>query len=427
MQKIIPLNKIRDNPYRDKKRNPIDQDKVESIAESIDSTKSFWKGVYGREVEGGYVELAFGHHRLDAARLAGLAEIPIELEEFSDGDMLMWMARENVQGSMPIMMEAISGAVRALAEGKLEIEPLDLKTNADVIRYAPSFIPGKKPSSTTVVLHPYTLKTLVKALGGNYIKRSNSKPKDSAIAALARLEAEERGWLANMRREDLDKMDYRSTIKNIGNIARVEKAKETSVREIQKVEQEAIETQRKLEAERKEREKKLEAQKQESLRKEAEARIEENKREVARQQQRRKDLEERAEEKKVIDSIKMSVLEEKIAETKRKAEIVKKEQERAPIVREGSALLVLINSPDTFEERVKAYFRKNLTVEEREIMRQALTARGERCFDLSRHGLPPLTTKQWSQLYQEREKSKRKVEETSAEKSEVGKKGKRKK
>ena len=132
MQKIIPLNKIRDNPYRDKKRNPIDQDKVESIAESIDSTKSFWKGVYGREVEGGYVELAFGHHRLDAARLAGLAEIPIELEEFSDGDMLMWMARENVQGSMPIMMEAISGAVRALAEGKLEIEPLDPKTNTQL-------------------------------------------------------------------------------------------------------------------------------------------------------------------------------------------------------------------------------------------------------------------------------------------------------
>ena len=426
MQKIISLKKIRDNPYRDKKRNPIDQEKVESIAESIDSTKSFWKGVYGREVEGGYVELAFGHHRLDAARLAGLAEIPIELEEFSDGDMLMWMARENVQGSMPIMMEAISGAVRALAEGKLEIEPLDPKTNTQHIRYAPSFIPGKKPSSPTVGEHPYTLDSLARALGGNYIKHATRRAKDSAVAAAARLEAEERGWLVNIKREELDKMDVHSTIKTIGNIARMEKAKETSVSEIHKFEQEVIETQRKLEAERKEREKKLEAQKQESLRKEAEARIEENKREVARQQQRRKDLEERAEEKKVIDSIKMSVLEEKIAETRRKAEIVKKEQEHAPIVREGSALLVLINSPDTFEERVKSYFRKNLTVEEREIMRQALTARGERCFDLSRHGLPPLTAKQWSQLYQEREKSKRKVEEASAEKSEV-RKGKRKK
>jgi hypothetical protein len=63
---------------------------------------------------------------------------------------------------------AISAAVRALAEGKLEIEPLDPKTNTQHIRYAPSFIPGKKPSSPTVGEHPYTLKTLVKALGGNY-------------------------------------------------------------------------------------------------------------------------------------------------------------------------------------------------------------------------------------------------------------------
>ena len=109
--------------------------------------------------ESGYVELAFGHHRLDAARLAGLADIPIELEEFSDGDMLMWMARENVQGSMPIMMEAISGAVRALAEGKLEIEAISKDTKKEYIRYAPSFIPGKQPAPSAGA-RPYTLKIL---------------------------------------------------------------------------------------------------------------------------------------------------------------------------------------------------------------------------------------------------------------------------
>ena len=138
------------------------------------------------------------------------------------------------------MMEAISGAVRALAEGKLEIEPLDPKTNTQHIRYAPSFIPGKKPSSPTVGEHPYTLDSLARALGGNYIKHATRRAKDSAVAAAARLEAEERGWLVNIKREELDKMDVHSTIKTIGNIARMEKAKETSVREIQRVEQEVL-------------------------------------------------------------------------------------------------------------------------------------------------------------------------------------------
>jgi hypothetical protein len=374
VQKLIALKQIKDNPYRDKKRNPIDQDKVESIAESIDSTKSFWKGVYGREVEGGYVELAFGHHRLDAARLAGLAEIPIELEEFSDGDMLMWMARENVQGSIPIMMEAISGAVRALAEGKLEVEAISKDTKKEYIRYAPSFIPGKQPAPAAGA-RPYTLKTLAKALGGNYIRPSDSEPKDTTVAAMARLVAEERGWLANMRREDLDKMDYRSTIKNIGNIARMEKAKETSVREIQRVEQEAIETQRKLEAERKEREKKLEAQKQESLRKEAEARIEENKREVARQQQRRKDLEERAEEKKVIDSIKMSALEAKVEEKKRQVEEAKKKDDYALILRDVECLLGHLDSTKArLGDNIKALAKRALSLKDRQRVWETLYA-----------------------------------------------------
>ena len=80
MTKTVLLSKIKDNPYRDKKENPIDKDRVETLAESITTTKEFWKGVYGRELENGIVELAFGHHRLDAARMVGLKEISIELE-----------------------------------------------------------------------------------------------------------------------------------------------------------------------------------------------------------------------------------------------------------------------------------------------------------------------------------------------------------
>jgi len=97
MTRMVPLNKIKDNPYRNKKRNPIDLELVAVLEESIDTTEEFWEGVYGREM-GGFVEIAFGHHRVDAARKAGLKEVPITLRKLSDGEMVMRMARENVRG-----------------------------------------------------------------------------------------------------------------------------------------------------------------------------------------------------------------------------------------------------------------------------------------------------------------------------------------
>ena len=174
---MVPLSKIKDNPWRDKKRNPIKPEKVEQISESIVTTGEFWVGVYGRRV-GDFVELAFGHHRADAAKAvgtgdvieaakaAGLKSIPVAIREFTDGEMLMRMTRENMRGELPVVLEAVSAAVRALAEGKIEIPAPDPKTNDSVIRYAPSFVPGRKPSGTSEVPHPYTADTLAQTLGG---------------------------------------------------------------------------------------------------------------------------------------------------------------------------------------------------------------------------------------------------------------------
>ena len=203
---MVPLSKLRDNPWRDKVRNPINPEKVKQIAESIVSTKEFWIGVYGRKVTGGFVELAFGHHRADAAKAvdtgdvieaaknAGLKNIPVAIREFTDGEMLMRMARENLRGDLPVVLEAVSAAVRALAEGKIEIPAPDPKTNASLIRYAPSYVPGKI-SSTSEVEHPYTAAALASFLGGIYLKPSKEgrvDPQNSVMTALGILELEER-------------------------------------------------------------------------------------------------------------------------------------------------------------------------------------------------------------------------------------------
>ena len=203
---MVPLSKLKDNPWRDKKRNPINPDKVGQIAESIISTGEFWIGVYGRRVAGGYVELAFGHHRADAAKAvdtgdvieaaksAGLKSIPVAIREFTDGEMLMRMTRENLRGELPIVLEAVSAAVRALGEGKIEVPEPDPKTNTPVIKYAPSFVPGKKPFSGTVPEHPYTASTIATFLGGIYVttNKGHKEPSSSVRAALGILELEER-------------------------------------------------------------------------------------------------------------------------------------------------------------------------------------------------------------------------------------------
>ena len=204
---MVPLNKIKDNPWRDKKRNPISPEKVEQIAESIISTGEFWIGVYGRKVVGGFVELAFGHHRADAAKAvdtgdvieaakhAGLKSIPVAIREFTDGEMLMRMTRENLRGELPVVLEAVSAAVRALGEGKIEV-PAPERTNPENIRYAPSFVPGKKTTVTSESTVAYTATTLARFLGGIYLKpggrEGQVQASNSVTAALGILELEER-------------------------------------------------------------------------------------------------------------------------------------------------------------------------------------------------------------------------------------------
>lgn len=169
-------------------RNPVDPDRVDAIAASIDKTGEYWEGTYGRKVEGGFVELAFGHHRADAARKQGLKEIPVTIRKFDDGEMLVWMAQENVRGELPVVIEAVAAAVKALGEGKIKIEAPNPKTTISALRNAPSFI--AKTSGPTVGPHTYTVDSIARYLG--YIKASTGKAKNSVVAAFNILEEAER-------------------------------------------------------------------------------------------------------------------------------------------------------------------------------------------------------------------------------------------
>src|SRR3989475_6531824 len=91
----IALSLIDPNPYRRFDINPLDTKKVEELRTSIQAT-GFWDNILVRALDGRY-QLAYGHHRLEAARqeLGSDTTVRAILREFTDEQMLRAMLDEN--------------------------------------------------------------------------------------------------------------------------------------------------------------------------------------------------------------------------------------------------------------------------------------------------------------------------------------------
>jgi hypothetical protein len=115
----IDLSRIYPNPHRDLARNPVNQDQVQAVAESIQRT-GFWDNVVVREKDDSY-ELAYGHNRYAALQQIGITEADFIVKPLSDYDMLSAMIDENAtqQKITPkIIFENVDAAIR-LAEQML--------------------------------------------------------------------------------------------------------------------------------------------------------------------------------------------------------------------------------------------------------------------------------------------------------------------
>jgi ParB-like chromosome segregation protein Spo0J len=90
---LIALELIHSNPYRDFDLHPLDDEQVEKLKASIEAD-GFWAAVVARRVDREY-QIAFGHHRIEAARRLGWQEVPIEVRDLSDWQMVRMLASEN--------------------------------------------------------------------------------------------------------------------------------------------------------------------------------------------------------------------------------------------------------------------------------------------------------------------------------------------
>lgn len=122
--KSVLISSIDPNPWRNLTKHPYNKEKLKTLQRSIDQV-GFWEGVIARKVGGRY-QLAFGHHRVEAARRLKLSRVDIIVRELSDREMVGFMGRENLEEYMSnflTMMNAWEGARDFLKGDAVDYKP----------------------------------------------------------------------------------------------------------------------------------------------------------------------------------------------------------------------------------------------------------------------------------------------------------------
>ncbi len=136
---MIPLERLKSNPYRDFELHPYDPEQIEKLKASIDAD-GFWMSVVARKAGDAY-EIAFGHHRIEAAKQLGWTHAPIEVRDLSDWQMARMLASENAtqRGSTAAAsLDAVAALSQVLAYNLLRWEkwPTDCGNMEQVVAFS---------------------------------------------------------------------------------------------------------------------------------------------------------------------------------------------------------------------------------------------------------------------------------------------------
>jgi ParB-like chromosome segregation protein Spo0J len=90
----VELKKLKQNPFRDFKIDPIEPEAVQRLRASI-RDHGFWSGVPCRTNEDGDTEIAAGHTRVIAAIEEGITHADLPVSNYNDAEMIRVYADEN--------------------------------------------------------------------------------------------------------------------------------------------------------------------------------------------------------------------------------------------------------------------------------------------------------------------------------------------
>lgn len=114
----INVKDIEYNRFRDLKLNPINDDHVDVLADSIKQL-GFFSGITVRPLSKGKYEAAAGHHRFEAARVAGIKLLEAVVQDYSDEQMVAIMVKENATqrgGNALATLDSVAATSRILAK-----------------------------------------------------------------------------------------------------------------------------------------------------------------------------------------------------------------------------------------------------------------------------------------------------------------------
>jgi ParB family chromosome partitioning protein len=127
----VPLSKIDANPCRLLKKYPFIASKLEALERSMEQDDiGCWEGIIARAAEDRY-EIAFGHHRIQAAKNIGLKSIPLIIRPLNDREMIQFMGRENLDdyaASFAVLLETWEAAEKfcSSANRGIKSQPIEI-------------------------------------------------------------------------------------------------------------------------------------------------------------------------------------------------------------------------------------------------------------------------------------------------------------
>lgn len=244
------LGDVQPNPFRHLDRYPYNEDKIETLRESIRAT-GFWRNMICRLNAEAKPEIAYGHHRLEAMRreLGEDAKIDLLIRDLDDEHMLKIMVRENDEdygSAAAITTESVRAIVRAYADDKIRLGEITTTgrgaTPTDSLRYAPHFVMGDESPTARGRAHPYTAEQVAQFAGW---VRGDGRAKEKVKTALDALELID---LKIMAESDLDGLTSKQIDALVLETRRVHRNAQNEARRAEKIAQELEKTGRQDEA-----------------------------------------------------------------------------------------------------------------------------------------------------------------------------------
>lgn len=192
--KNVGIELIDSNPFRCLSEYPWIENKIEALQRSITDV-GFWEGVIVRK-KGKRYQMAFGHHRLEAAKRNGLTMIPVIHRELTDEQMLQFMGRENGEDystDFLTMLNTWEGAMQFRAPGPVIVQAIDI---AELLGWTEARKEGGRDKANKIAMACHSAHQLII---DNYMNRDD-------LIGLSVKQAREIVGRANVRMDQLDRM-----------------------------------------------------------------------------------------------------------------------------------------------------------------------------------------------------------------------------